>query len=335
MFVLGLPSAMAVAALYFTGPGEAEAERLRDRAALVATIDNTRLDVWQRSVGLTVRADARSVGDGCTTAIASQYPGQSDAWTRLLRWDQVAWSGTLADGRVMVAFFEQDGRLANDRVTFAPADATAFQAGVARVAQSCRAGRARQERVIVADYPLWRSCYLARTPAVELVETRSLTGRAEEPRASMSVYARETPEAELHLLFDGDPDTAEVSFTIARSDLRRMGVAGAAFALDETTVDPRHSLAFYGDTRLRIRMDPFSMVTPAATTTEPSYFERLTDSRTATLTLVDAARKPIGRLTFDIGSALTEARETLRATPWTCAAPAPAPTPAAQFHLAP
>ena len=67
----------------------------------------------------------------------------------------------------------------------------------------------------------------------------------------------------------------------------------------------------------------------------PSYFERLADSRTATLTLVDSARRPIGRLTFDLGSALTEAREALRATPWTCAAPTPAPEPAAQFHLAP
>lgn len=334
MFVLGMPAAMAVAALHYAGPVEADMQRMRDRAALVAAIHGSEIDLRRHSIGVTIQAHARAIDAGCATALASQAQGRPNNWMRQLRWDQLAWTGEQPDGRVMIAFFEEDGRLPGDRLIFAPADPVAFRATVERVAQACRVERAQDERVMMDDHPGWRSCYFGQMPALELVEMLHGAAPAERPRATMSVFARETPEAELRLLFEGDPQSAEVSFTIAGPDLRRMRIARASFALDGVAVTPQHSLAAYGHTRLRIRMDPFRALKPASSTAEPAYFARLVDSGVATLTLLNASGQAVGSLTFDIGQALTKARLALAATPWSCASSIPAPAPAAQWHLA-
>lgn len=340
MFLLGMPAFVAVAAVSYAGSADMAAGLFRDSSAVVASMNGTRLDLWRHSVGVTVEAHARVV-EGCVTQLSSQAQGAPNSWTRSLRWDQVAWTGKLADGRVMVAFFEEDGRLPGDRVTFSPADPAEFGAAVTRLASACRDARNVSERVLVGDYPDWRSCYFARQPALGLTDTPASAPHPREPRAVLSILSRETPEAELHLLFDdADPAPtqrilrADVSFVFAGQQLRTNKIGAAQFALDGQTVTPQHSLAAYGNTRLRIRMDPFRELRRPADSAEPAYFTRLLESGVATLTLLDRTGRTQTVLTFDVGPAIAQARAALASTDWSCAATTAPPPPAAQWHLA-
>lgn len=341
MFLLGMPAFVAVAAVSYAGSADMAAGLARDGAAIASGMNGTRLDLYRHSIGVTIEAHARVAEGGCVTQLSSQAAGAPNSWTRSLRWDQLAWAGRLPDGRVKVAFFEDEGRLPGDRVAFSPADPEAFSAAVVRLAAACRNGREVGERVLTGDYPEWRSCYFARQPALGLTDTPASAPHPRESRAVLSILARETPEAELNLLFDdADPAPtqrtlrAEVSFVFAGQQLRTNRIGAAQFALDGQTVTPQHSLAAYGNTRLRIRMDPFRELRRTADTAEPPYFTRLSESGVATLTLLDRTGRTQTVLTFDVGPALAQARAALASSDWSCAATTPPPPPAAQWHLA-
>ncbi|HEU4820028.1 MAG TPA: hypothetical protein VFS87_02580, partial [Qipengyuania sp.] len=166
-----------------------------DSAALAGAISGQRLELALRGVGTAIHAEARPAEDGCATLIAASTPGAVGTWTRLLRWHDVAWTGVLPEGRVLVAFYEHEGRLPGDRLVLAPADPAAFRATLTRVSQTCRAEAAEAERVLSGDYTGSRSCYFARHPGLELVETTEPGPQTEPTRAVITVLAHETPEA--------------------------------------------------------------------------------------------------------------------------------------------
>lgn len=291
-----------------------------------------------RGTGVAVQAQTWSAEDGCAALIAVQSPGAARQWTRMFRWSDVAWTGALPDGRTLVAFFEQEGRLPGDRLTFAPADPAAFMAALGRVKEQCRVARDEAERVASGEYAGTRSCYFARMPGLELVEATTAEAAPEPTRAVVTLLAHETPEAELRLLFDraapssdGEPGLPDVAFTVAAPSLKALDIAGARFALDGTIVQARHTLALYGDTRLRIRMDPFAGSSQLPN--EESFYRQLSASGNATLTLLDSKGATRAVLNFDAGSVLAAARRALHTADWSCALTAATPAPAAEWQL--
>ena len=307
-----------------------------DSATLADAITGRRLDFALRGSGSAIQARARPTERGCATLSATGAPGASDARTRLLRWADVAWTGALPDGRVMVAFFEQEGRLPGDRLAFTPADPAAFRAALARVRENCRNSAAEYQRVLSGDYTGSRSCYFPRLPGLELVESTATAQRGEPTRAVVTLLAEETPEAELRLLAERDPDgegwaRPELAFTVADARLKSYKIGAVHFALDGAPVDARHSIAIYNETRLRIRMDPSASGAPAENA--DSFYRRLAASGRVTIKLNDSAGATRAVLNFDAGSMLAGARRALDTAGWSCAAAAPMPAPAAQWQL--
>lgn len=334
VFLPALAALLVQAGVLPTAPAPArDSPPARDSAALAGAIDGQRLDLALRGVGRSVRAEALPAESGCSTLIMASTPDGSDAGTRLLRWADVAWTGALPDGRVMVAFFEQEGRLPGDRLAFAPADPAAFQTALKRVTESCRG--AASERGLSGDYSGSRSCYFARAPGLELIEHKSPSPQ-EPARAVMAVLARETPDAELRLLVErgaGGEGWAqpEVAFTIAGAVLENFRIGVVHFALDGAQVEARHSIAVYNGTRLRIRMG--HAIGGASAGSEGSFYLRLASSQRATVTLIDSGGKARAVLNFDVGPALAAARRSLDATAWSCV-DAPPPSLSGQLQFA-
>lgn len=344
MFAMGIPAALAMAvmqsaALAVVSSALIAPPRVNDSETLAAALAGPTLELTMRGTGVAVQAETWSAEDGCAALIAVQPPGAARQWTRMFRWSDVAWTGALPDGRTLVAFFEQEGRLPGDRLAFAPVDPVAFVAALSRVKDQCRAARDEADRVASGEYAGTRSCYFARMPGLELVEATTAEAAPEPTRAVVTLLAHETPEAELRLLFEraalsagGEGWRPEVAFTIAAPELKAMGITGARFALDGTTVPARHTLAMYGDTRLRIRMDP--SLRGAPTSGDDSFYPRLAASGRASLTLFDSAGAEQAVLNFDAGPALAAARRALEKADWSCASAAPTLAPAAEWRLA-
>ena len=249
----------------------------------------------------------------------------------MFRWADLAWSGALPDGRVMVAFHESEGRLPGDRMAFAPADVTAFQATLGRVVASCRGVAADEDRVLSSHFEYSRSCYFARYPGIELVEATQPQG--EPARAVVTVLAQETPDAELRLLVERSASgdgwaEPEIAFTISGLGSGSFPVGAARFTLDGVPIDPPHNIAVYNGTRLRIRL------ASSSGERDDSFYHRLSSSLRAAVTLIDSAGTARAEFTFATGPALAAARRSLDAAGWSCAAAAPAPTPAAQWQVA-
>lgn len=292
-----------------------------DSAALAGALHGGRLDFALRGAGLTVHAEALPAESGCATRIATRIVDGSTVWTRLLRWADVAWTGALPDGRVTVAFYEREGRLPGDRLTFAPGDSAAFRQALQRVAETCRNAAAEDQRVPSGEYPRSRSCYFARLPELELIEPIGRASQGESSRAVLTILADETPEAELRLFLERRLDgngwaEPEVAFTVAGPALPDRQIAAARFALDGAAVDAQHSLALYNHTRLRIRMDHFRA--QAATEGDDSFYRRLAASDRTTLALIDTAGASRGAFNFEIGTKLTAARRALEAVAGSC-----------------
>ncbi len=345
---MGIPAALAMAVAQSAAPATvptaviASQPLARDSEMLAAALAGPTLELSMRGTGVAVQAETGSAEDGCAALIAVQPPGAGTGygrrWTRLFRWSDVAWTGTLPDGRTLVAFFEHEGRLPGDRLAFAPADPVAFMAALSRVNEQCRVARDEAERVASGEYAGTRSCYFARMPGLELVEATEPEAAPEPTRAVITLLAHETPEAELRLLFDradqangGERERPEVAFTIAAPSLKALDIAGARFALDGSPVAARHTLALYGDTRLRIRMDPL------AGNSQPqeneSFYRQLAVSGKATLTLLDSKGATRAVLNFDAGPVLAAARKALHNANWSCALAAAMPAPAAEWQL--
>jgi hypothetical protein len=340
--MVGLVFYPALAALMIQGNPGTEFPALpvvalaADSAALAGAIHGQQLELALRGAGFAVRAEGEPTAGGCATRIAVSSPVSPDSWSRLLRWTDVAWTGALPDGRVMVAFYEQEGRLPGDRLAFAPSDPAAFQAALRRVSEACRFSAREGERVLSGDYPTSRSCYFARHPGLELVEAVGSNAAPDPTRAVVTMLAEETPEAELRLLVEnGASDEGDgwarpdLAFTIA--GLNHFRIGAVRFALDGQPVAAEHSIVLYGDTRLRIRMDPFG----AASATDSSFYHRLASASRATIILLDTAGVSRAVLNFETGAPLAAARQAFEKADWSCTAAAPAPTPAALWQIAP
>lgn len=340
--MVGLVFYPALAALMIQGNAGTEfpawhaVPLVADSAALTGAIHGQQLELALRGAGFAIRAEGEPTAGGCATRIVVNSPEASNAWSRLLRWTDVAWTGDLPDGRVMVAFYEQEGRLPGDRLAFAPSDPAAFQAALRRVSEACRYSSSDGERILSGDYPTSRSCYFARHPGLELVEAVGSIPAPEPTRAVVTMLSEETPEAELRLLVEnGARDESdnwarpEIAFTIA--GLNHFRIGAVRFALDGQAVEAEHSIVVYGDTRLRIRMDPFG----AASATDSSFYHRLASARRTTITLLDSAGVSRAVLNFETGAPLAAARQAFDNAAWSCTAAAPAPIPAAIWQIAP
>lgn len=352
MFGFAMPA--AVAALMIGGtpmPGVSSSRPaswqpapalMADSARLASSFNGRQLDLTMRGATVEVMARAAPAEAGCAASLEAQAPGRARSWTRLLRWGDVAWQGEGDDGRVIVAFYEPEGRLPADVVTFTPRDAQAFRETLERVSQACRGARAEGDWVLAAHSARLRSCFFARLPGLQLIDSAAPQPLADPPRAMLTVLSRETPEAELQLLVErGAPDTdasgddwaaADVAFTIATPAVRGRRIVTASFALDAQPVATRHSIAAYGDTRLRIRMDDSAR--RAAAVPAGGFYTQLAGSSVVSVTLADEARRSARTLHFDAGAAMAAARSALRAADWSCNAAQPAPEPAARWQPA-
>ena len=318
----------------------AEAAPAHDAAGVAAALSGPVLVLTMRGTSVEVIAVVAPGNEECTALVSAHAPGQTKVWMRQFRWGDVAWLGSGADGRTTIAFFEPEGRMPADTVTFSPADADRFRESLARVSTACRAARAERERIAFGPPGPTRSCYFPRLPSLQLVDSPGAAPIVSPPRAILSVLARENPQAELQLLLErAVPDPAEkgddwdkptVAFIFADPRVKDMQIASARFALDGKPVTAQHAVAGYGDTRVRIIMDPFA---PSATgPRQASFYRRLASSGEATLTLLDAGGQSRGVLHFDTGPVLAAARTALSAADWSCEGGAPLPIPAARWQ---
>lgn len=305
----------------------------RDSAMLADALSGPTLQLTVRGTSVTVLANATPAEGGCAARITARAPDGNQEWSRLFRWSELAWSGVRADGSAGLAFFEQEGHLPVDRLDFNPDDAAAFTSALVRVAEGCRAPRAETERVMIASKVAQPGCYFARHPGLRLAE-----GAAPYPaRAMLTVLARETPDAELQLFFErevtngGDSWGAPwIDFTFADDRLAQVPVAKVAFAIDGRALAVQHSIANYGDTRLRIRIA--QVQSPSDPARAGIFRQRLAAGKEVRLTLFDSTGRIRSVVHFDTGAQLAPARAAMSATGSSCADAAPAPAMASKWQ---
>lgn len=335
LFALCAALAGQAGAAHATATGGAVA-LAADSALLAEAVSGQALQLTMRGTTVVVTATAAPAEDGCAAVITAQAPGATRRWSRLLRWSELAWSGTTPEGATMVSFFEEEGRLAADTLVFNPADEAGFRAALGRLVASCRATRSETERVTIGAPGGGRGCYFATLPGLQLFGSLPPTGA----RAVLTVLARETPQAELQLLLERRASGAalagdewarpSVAFTFADPRLPDMRIAKAAFALDDKPVTAEHSVTAFGDTRLRISMDPFGRQVPGKAAV--SFYRGLAASGEVALTLLDDTARSRAVLHFDTGPALAAARKILTASDWSCAGGSAPPAPAARWE---
>lgn len=313
-----------------------------DSAILAAALDGRPLALTMRGSAAQVAPQVVPAENGCAVRLAARGHGRSQTWSRLLRWSDLAWSGAGPDGTVRVAFYDHEGRLPVDMVSFRPDDATRFLGALAPVAAACRQSGDDRARVLGTDFAAARSCYFKALPQLQLYDAGMPGPHAHSPRAMLTLLSRERPDAELQLLFERPPpsngDAAPAgtqiaaAFVFADARLADLQIARAGFALDDAAIEAPHAVAIYGDTRVRVTLDP---PPPGAGSVNEGFVERLDTSGAVTLYLRDAARRDRAVVRFDVGGLLAEARRALAAADWSCAAAQPAPPPAAQWVIAP
>ena len=310
-----------------------------DANGVANALSGPTLTLTMRGTTVQAIADVTPTRDGCTAVAAAHAPGKHEIWSREFRWGDVAWLGPAPDGRTRIAFFESEGRLPTDMVTFAPAEPGSFRAALARMADVCRVLHRDSERIAFGATGPMRSCYFPHQPALQLIDSGSSEGGLP-PRAMLSVLSRENPQAELQLLLEravprpsaGDDDWGNpiVAFVFADPRVKEMQIAAARFSLDAKPVAAQHAVASYGETRVRIIMDPFAASSTG--TAKTSFYRRLKTSDEVTLTLLDKTGRSHAVLSFDAGPGLAAAREALSAADWSCATASPALTPAALWQ---
>lgn len=319
-------------------PASAEAQS----AVLAAALDGPSLALTMRGAKVSVKGRADPAEGGCAARLTARMPGRDKAFARLLRWSDVAWSGTTPEGDIRIAFFDHEGRLPVDQIAFRASDPGAFRMALAQTMARCRSGERQYERVLTLDHAGVRSCYFKQLPQLQLIDGQGSAASAEPARAILTLLSRERPEAEMQLLLERTAEggsavsyaapRAEVAFVYAAERLSALQIAGAAFALDAAPVTAGHSVALYGDTRVRISLDRMA---PGGGDDDAKFTRQLETSGEVRLTLQDAARQDRAQVHFDAGRVLTEARAALSAVDWSCAAAVPAPAPAAQWVAAP
>lgn len=183
----------------------------------------------------------------------------------------------------------------------------------------CRpGGRAvPDERVVTLARGGASQCYFAAMPQLRLDDSGA--DRGFPPRIILTVRSRENPRAELELMLTRAPDgdgwsEPGVAFSFAAPGLRTLGVEEADIRLDSAAVPSDLALVMFGDTRLRVMMDPYRNAGKAP----DAFFSRLASSERATLRLLDAGNRSLAVLRFDVGPALETARMMLARTNWSC-----------------
>lgn len=335
----GWACAVAAQVAPLAGPEAMAPSIAADSAVMARALGGSTLELTREGTSVSVMASAAPAEGGCAAQVVARAPGGGRKWSRLFRWGDVAWTGVGPGSRIEVVFYESDGKLAGDTLAFAPQDAATFRAALARLGTACRAARGESERVLTAARGEARSCHLARLPQLHIEES----GRGIPPRAVLTVLARETHHANLELLLErsgaaspGDDEWGEpiVTFVFADPQLKAMRIVGAAFELDAAGVPADHAIAAFGDTRLRITMDPFRRSSTGGSGVG-SFYRRLATSGEATLSLLGADKAPRAVLHFDAGAMLAAARKALRATDWSCTGAVPAPDPASRWQPSP
>jgi hypothetical protein len=245
--------------------------------------------------------------DGCAPRIVASALTGGRKWTRAFRWGDIAWTGSGPAGRIVVVFYESDGKLAGDTLAFAPPDAATFRAALGRMATACRSARGADERILASTQREVKSCYFGRFPQLQLED-----GGA--GRAVLTILSRENPQTNLELILDragsgGDDDWGDpsVAFVFADPQLRSIRIAGAAFELDGAAVPADHAIAAFGETRLRITMNPFRGG-PVGGKGAGSFYRRLSASGVATLSLLGDDKATRAALHFDAGPMLAAGR---------------------------
>ena len=312
-----------------------------DSAALSRALGTPDLVLTTRGETVRLLAGAAPVEGGCGTQIVAgegaTASGAVPARSRVLRWTDIAWTGTAPDGRTLVSFYQDEARLPGDTLAFAPADAAGFRAALDRVVTACRRAQRETARVLAAVPGPSQSCYFARLPQLELVAP---SHPAEPQRAVLTMLSRETPEAELRLIVErpapgsvpgGDEwGRPAVAFGYADRHLKDMGIARAGFAVDDAPVSARHAVLLFGDKRVRIAMDPV-LRRAEPDTGGASFYSRLVAGEAVELTLLDTDGRSRAVLRFDAGPALAAARQMLAEANWSCDGAATAPPPAAEW----
>lgn len=187
-----------------------------------------------------------------------------------------------------------------------------------RAGFDCRPGRAvPDERVVTLARGGASQCYFAAMPQLRLDDSGA--DRGFPPRVILTVRSRENVQAELELMLTRAPDgdgwsEPGVAFSFAAPGLRTLGVEEADIRLDSAAVPADLALVMFGDTRLRVMMDPYRNAGKAP----DAFFSRLASSERATLRLLDAGNRSLAVLRFDVGPALETARMMLARTNWSC-----------------
>lgn len=190
---------------------------------------------------------------------------------------------------------------------------------------SCQAPRpVPEERIITLEQGTARQCYFAALPQLRLDDSGADRGFA--PRIILTVRSLENPQAELELMLTRSPDGNDwsepgVAFMLASPGLRQLGVEEADIRLDAAFVPSDLALVMFGDTRLRVMMDPYRKNGKSP----DAFFSRLAGSDRATLRLLDIENRPLAVLRFDVGPVLEAAKEMLARTDWSCGKTTPAP----------
>lgn len=323
---LSLFAALAVASLLSAqeAPPEALSPLAADVAAVTAAVSGRDVSLSMRGKSVNVVAQLEDI-DGCSAKMTAHAPGSTRKWSRRIDWADLAWTGRSGGNRAKAVFFEPEARLAGDTIEFAVDRPDEFRAAIGRLGKLCRERSVPVQTVAFGPDRGMRSCYLVRMPELHLIETPD--DATLPPRASLTVLSREDPMAELHLLAERASGAAGadamawerplVAFVFADAQLGTAPVTSARFALDGEGLVTDQSLAAYGDTRVRITMDPFSG--RAGKGGAAPFYPRLAGSIVVTMKLAGADGQGRGTFTFEAGPLMAIAQKMLADANWSCA----------------
>lgn len=319
-------------------PGAADADAGVASQRLVSLVADRPLELTYNGRTVAVMGRLEAGAQPCTPNLVARGLGKTREWRRTLDVTALAWTGEQGAGRHSLVFYNPATHLAGDSVSVTGDGADEVIAAATALAQACQAQDVAARPVLVdsagAGGP--RSCRFRRLPGLTLIEAGE--GGTQPPRAMLTLYARQSPAGELTILAEGTAmadqrvgwGRASVEFVFADPAYKSLGVTGAGFALDGVEMDFGHSLAAFGDTRVRVATEAFGAARQASA--GPSFFDRLAPSRTVTLSLLDGTGQARRRLDFDVSEKLSTARALLDGAGWSCAGALPAEPPPARWE---
>lgn len=270
-------------------------------------------------MNVTVLADVGLASAPCSLKIGTRFDRDNAQAPRAADWINASWSMPGYQGRMDPLDFAT-APLAPTPGPLALGRPTEPRNNSGRLNFTCETRRSlADERVVTLARGGARNCYYTELPQLRLDDSGS--DRGFPPRIILTVRSRENPHAELELMITRSPDGTGwsepgVAFVLAAPNLRALGVAEARIDLDRTAVASDLAIVMFGETRLRIMMDPSRNALTGKSSGK--FFSRLVQSDRATLRLFDKTDTPITDLRFDVGQVLEAAREMLDRTNWSC-----------------